>query len=143
MRKLDSTLGVAELAVYVGQVGEALAKTKDSKGGTGGGSGEAGRCNVLEYIFHGVDEIDVEIFGVLGLVFTANGEEYFRGGVIGVGEGGEGGEGKEYEGEERRGNHRRRCYGSKRNFLEDDYYKYILTKGEFGSIFFFGTIKII
>lgn len=40
---------------------------------------------VLVYLLHGVDEVDVEGFGILGLVLAADSEEYVRGGVVGGG----------------------------------------------------------
>lgn len=84
MRELDSALGVAELAVDGGEVGEALTEAiyGEVRSSAGDGSGEPGFGDVLENLFHGVDEVDVEALGVRGFDFAANGGEDRRRRVI-------------------------------------------------------------
>lgn len=84
--KLDAALGVAELTVDVGEVGEALAEAIDGEigAGTGDGGTEGGCGDVLENLLHGVDEVYVKALGVGGILCAADGaEDGRRGGVVG------------------------------------------------------------
>lgn len=73
--ELDAALGVAELAVDVREIREALPEAIDGEIGSGAGDGgsEAGYGDVLEDFLHSVDEVDVKALGVGSIISAADG----------------------------------------------------------------------
>lgn len=72
--KLDTALGIAELAIDGGEVVETLADAEDGVGGARDGNAVAMVGDVLVDELHAINEVDIEGLGVAGLVGAAEGE---------------------------------------------------------------------